>query len=145
MKTDLNVGNSVYKTHKNSVFPNITLLHTGYCILGTVLGRSFIYFFHCSKFYTRLGRICACARRTNPNESWRIWAKTNESESGRIWAKPGRNRVKNGRIWANLGKKWATMGKKWANETESWQNRAKPKVSPKLYSDSGIPGQRAFW
>ena len=83
---------------------------------------------------------CACARRTNPNESWRIWAKTNESESGRIWAKPGRNRVKNGRIWANLGKKWATMGKKWANETESWQNRAKPKVSPKLYSDSGIPG-----
>ena len=67
------------------------------------------------------------------NESERILENLGKNERIRIRANLGETGVKNGRIWA-------TMGKKWANETETWQNRAKPKVSPKLYSDSGIPG-----
>ena len=70
--------------------------------------------------------------RTNPGKSTSPRTNPNSGEFGR-------NRAKNGRIWANLGKKWAKTGRKRANETESWQNRAKPKVSPKLYSVSVIP------
>ena len=64
--------------------------------------------------------------------------QTNPGEFGQKRMNPnpgefGRNRAKTG----EFGQK---MGKKRANETETWQNRAKPKVSPKLYWVSGIPG-----
>ena len=64
--------------------------------------------------------------RTNPGE---FGQKRMNPNPGKF----GRNRAKNGQIWAKK------MGKKRANETETWQNRAKPKVSLKLYSVSGIP------
>ena len=80
-------------------------------------------------------------RRTNPNESWRIWAKNERIRIRANLGETGQKTGEFGRIWAKNGRKWAKMGKKRANETETWQNRAKPKVSPKLYSVSVIPGQ----
>jgi hypothetical protein len=68
-------------------------------------------------------------KRTNPNPG----------EFGRNRGETGQKTGEFGRIWAKNGQKWAKMGKKRANETETWQNRAKPKVSPKLYSVSVIP------
>ena len=53
---------------------------------------------------TRLGRTAHAHARTNPNESWQIWAKTDEFEFGQ-------NRAKNGQIWAKNGQKRAENGR----------------------------------
>ena len=78
-------------------------------------------------------------RMLTTNKSERILENLGKNNWIRIRANLGETGAKPGKKRANLGKKLAKMGQKWANETETWQNRAKPKVSPKLYSVSGIP------